>query len=51
MFKDLLNKLYKENQKNKLINNFSNLNEDEKISDGNTNYNNNVCESVEIKLK
>ena len=51
IFKDLLNKLYKENQKNKLINNFSNLNEDEKICDGNTNYNNNICESVEIKLK
>lgn len=50
-FKDLLNKLYKENKSNKSINNFSNLNEDEKICDGNTNYNNNICESVEIKLK
>ena len=35
--------------KNKMINNFSNLNEDEKICDGK--HNNNVCESVEIKLK
>ena len=47
MFKDLLYKLYKEN-KNEIIINNNNLNEDEKVNE--QNYNN-ICKSVEIKLK
>ena len=52
MFKDLLNKLYKEN-KNDIDNgkiNKNNINEDEKVNENNNTYNN-TCQSVEIKLK
>ena len=51
IFKNLLNTLYKENQNDKLMNKDNNsINEDEKINEQNSNYNN-ICQSVEIKLK
>lgn len=52
MFKDLLNKLYKENktQNYQIKNNNINSNEYEKFNEGNSNYNN-ICDSVEINLK
>ena len=49
MFKDLLNKLHKENQNDKIINKDNNIKEDEKVNQNNI-YNN-VCQSVEIKIK
>ena len=49
IFKDLLNKMYKENQNDKVINKENNIREDEKVDEHNI-YNS-VCQSVDIKLK
>ena len=50
MFKDLLNKIYKDIQNDKINNNENNMEEDSKINEDNLKYNK-ICESVEIKLK
>ena len=49
IFKDLLNKMYKENQNDKIINKDSNIYENEKVNE-HTFYNS-VRQSIEIKLK
>ena len=50
LFKDLLNKIYKDIQNDKINNSENNMEEDSKINEDNLKYNK-ICQSVEIKLK